>query len=297
MLHLLLRKKKKRDKKNKDKKETEARLIMSSNNNNMNMVLRFDRASYAFTTDHSSNNINNNVHSLLLLLNEVIGGNHGYNNPHRGGFNDLGFYLDLCAKDGCTKVDLSSIHVHHSNEFCMGIKVFYQSTFRDGSTSISFTPDHVYEMGYYAYSGGRRRVSSIIFADGEYLAEIRTRQGEITDQITFITNRRSVSFGGNGGDGEEDTSRLVDLSRRIVAFVGTANGVLERLGAISISRNWEEVGHFVILRALIEQNRATLQNSSLSEGDAAVQTLVVDMSGDVFKRVLSFLGYGMKVSD
>ena len=283
------------EQKNKDKKETEARLIMSSHNNKM--ILRFDRASYAFfpesTTDHSSRNRNNNVHSLL---NEVIGGNHGYN-PHRGGFNDLGFYLDLCAKDGCKKVDLSSIHVHHSNEFCMGIKVFYQSTFRDGSTSISFTPDHVYEMGYYAYSGGRRTVSSIIFAEGEYLAEIRTRQGEITDQITLITNRRSVSFGGNGGDGEEDTSRPVDLSRRIVAFVGTANGVLERLGAISISRNWEEVGHFVILRALIEQNRATLQNSSLSEGDAVVQTLVVDMSEDVFKRVLSFLGHGMKVSD
>ena len=188
MLHLLLSKKKKKNKKNKDKKQKDARLIMSPNNNKM--VLRFDRASYAFTTDHSSNNINNNVHSLLLLLNEVIGGNHGYNNPHRGGFNDLGFYLDLCAKDGCKKVDLSSIHVHHSNEFCMGIKVFYQSTFRDGSTSISFTPDHVYEMGYYAYSGGIRKVSSIIFAYGEYLAEIRTRQGEITDQITFITNRR-----------------------------------------------------------------------------------------------------------
>jgi len=275
---------------------------MSSHNNNK-MILRFDRASYAFppeittTDDHPSNTtVNNNVYSLL---NEVIGQrNHDYNTHYRGGFNDLGFYLDLCAKDGCTSVDLSSIHVHHSNEYCMGMKVFYQSTFADGSTSISFTQDHVYEMGYYAHSGGRRRVSSIIFADGEYLAEIRTRQGEITDQITFITNRRSVSFGGNGGDGEgEDTSQPVDLSRRIVAFVGTANGVLERLGAISISRNWEEVGHFVILRALIEQNRATLQNSSLSEGDAVVQTLIVDMGGDVFKRILSFLGHGMKVSD
>jgi len=136
--------------------------------------------------------------------------------------------------------------------------------------------------------------------EGEYLAEIRTRQGEITDQITFITNQRTLSFGGNGGSGE-DMSAPPDLSRKIVAFVGTSKGVLEKLGAISVSINWEEVGHFILLRTLVEKNRAlVLQDGSgiaLGEEDAVVQRLMTNTDGDLFKRIVSFLGYGMKVSD
>ena len=141
----------------------------------------------------------------------------------------------------------------------------------------------------------------IVLREGEYLAEIRTRQGEITDQITFITNKQTYSLGGNGGSGE-DMSIPPDLSRRIVAFVGTSKGVLEKLGAISVSRNWEEVGHLVLLRALVEKSRASLVlqdggGNALSLEDAVVQRLITNTDGDLFKRIVSFLGYGMKVSD
>jgi len=134
-----------------------------------------------------------------------------------------------------------------------------------------------------------------------HLAEIRTRQGEITDQIIFITNQRTLSFGGNGGSGE-DMSTPPDLSRRIVAFVGTSKWVLEKLGAISVSRNWEEVGPLILLRTLVEKRRASvvLQDGSgtaLGEEDAVVQRLITNTDGDLFKRIVSFLGYGMKVSD
>ena len=93
-----------------------------------------------------------------------------------------------------------------------------------------------------------------------------------------------------------------DLSRRIVAFVGTSNGVLEKLGAISVSINWEEVGPLVLLRTLIEKNRASIVlqdggGNALGEEDAVLQRLVTNTDGDLFKRIVSFLGYGMKVSD
>ena len=92
-----------------------------------------------------------------------------------------------------------------------------------------------------------------------------------------------------------------DLSRRIVAFVGTSKGVLEKLGAISVSINWEEIGHLVLLRTLVEKNRASvvLQDSdtALDEDNAVVQRLITNTDGDLFKRIVSFLGYGMKVSE
>ena len=48
----------------------------------------------------------------------------------------------------------------------------------------------------YTWEGGSKRDSSLILANDEYLCEVRTRQGEIIDQVTFCTNKRSVSFGG-----------------------------------------------------------------------------------------------------
>ena len=96
--------------------------------------------------------------------------------------------------------------------------------------------------GYYSYTGGELRTSTFTLDIDEYLAEMRIRQGDITDQITLISNKRTMSFGENGGTGE-DLLRPVDLSRKIVGFVGTFfHGALGRLGAISISRNWEIVG-------------------------------------------------------
>ena len=94
-----------------------------------------------------------------------------------------------------------------------------------------------------------------------------------------------------------------DFSRKIVAFVGTSKGVLEKLGAISVSINWEEVGPLVLLRTLVEKNRASLvvrdeSDNALGDEDAVVvQRLITNTDGDLFKRIVSFLGYGMKVSD
>ena len=121
---------------------------------------------------------------------------------------------------------------------------------------------------------------------------------KLQTKLRFVQTVVTISFGGIGGTGE-DTSRPVDTSRRIVAFAGKAMGVLHRLGAISISRNWEVVGPIVLVRALVEHRRASaLQNVHLLSKDTAVtQALIMDLSEDVFRHTLSFLGHGMKVSD
>mmetsp|Transcript_11562 Transcript_11562/g.21358 ORF Transcript_11562/g.21358 Transcript_11562/m.21358 type:complete len:261 (+) Transcript_11562:141-923(+) len=260
------------------------------------MILRFDRKSERFAEPAlPSASIATNVRHLL---NEVIGGNHGRNTRH--GFNDLGFYMNLCAQDGCSKVELCDIDIHHNDEFCHGIQAVYRSKFSNGDVSISKAPVHAYNRGYYAYTGGQPQVSRLTFEDGEYLAEIRTRQGDITDQIALVTNHRTVCFGGWGGNGE-DTSLPTDLTRRIIAFAGTSNWVLARLGAISISRNWEVIGPIVLLRALVEQRRASLLElervGPLIEDEVVVRAFIVELSEDVLRRTLSFLAPGIKVSD
>ena len=266
----------------------------------MALALRFDRQTYTFAKPEQSTSLV--CTDLKSLLDEVIGEGHGYcdKQDYRKSFNDLSFYTSL-VREGCTKVEISHIHVYHNNDYCFGLHIQYRSTFSNGNTEHSWSRPHIYRSGYYAWSGGDSQTSRITFEKGEYLAEIRTRQGDITDQITFITNQRTLSFGGNGGSGE-DMSIPPDLDRRIVAFVGTSRGILEKLGAISVSRNWKEVGPLVLLRALVEKNRASLvlqdeSDNALGGEDAVVQTLITNTDGDLFKRIVSFLGYGMKVSD
>jgi len=255
------------------------------------MILHFDQES------HDISRVRNVIATnLRSLLNEVQAG-HGNNYNTRNGFNDLGCYLNLCAQEGCARVELCAIDIHHNSMFCMGIRAIYRSIFSNGSTALSSALAHVYCKGYYSDRGENVEVSRLTLEPGEHLAEIRTRQGEITDQITFLTNLRTVSFGGGGGNGK-DVSIPVDKTRKIIAFVGTSNGVLERLGAISVLANWEVIGHIVILRELLEKRRASLpQTVSLNKEEAVIQTLVSSVSDDVFKLTLSFLAPGVKISD
>ena len=247
----------------------------------------FDQQSYTFEKPEQADlPICTDLNSLL---NEVIGDGHGYNNDNNQGFqllqgeefNDLDFYTSLCDDDGCTHVDISHIDVFHSQNCFFGLRVYYRSAYYDGTTH-ECSIEHAFSSGY------SRRTSMIIFERGEYLAEIRMHTS--ASQIIFITNKRAFSFGGNGGG--EGMLDPPDLSRRVVAIVGTSKG---RLGAISISRNWEEVRPLVLLRTLVERNRASLvlqDESSVGKVDAVVQWLIKDTDEDVFKRVASFLLMG-----
>ena len=114
------------------------------------MILRFDHYSYSFAEPESATApIATRVENLLR---QVIGESHGHRYGYRGhihrrdGFNDLGFYMNLCAQDGCFKVDICAIHVHHSSLCCMGIQAVYQWMDINGNVLGTLeAPAHVYE--------------------------------------------------------------------------------------------------------------------------------------------------------
>jgi hypothetical protein len=261
----------------------------------MKIFLRFDREEREFAAQSDASA--REATDLPALIAKAQRQNHGYNSfapenafsrwsiPSAEGFNDLQEYLKLCANG---KTEIRQIKVYHSNRYCMGIEVLY--TNNNGGVS---TTKHVSNHGYYSWHGGRMRTSELNFADDEYLCEVRTRQGHITDQITFCTNKRMVSFGGRGGSADPRSvcNTPVDLTKRVVAFVGTFHEVLGRLGTVSILHNWEIVREFVLLRALVERNRASPKSDVLvSKEEAMLQELMKkETNENVFYQILSFL--------
>lgn len=269
------------------------------------MRLRFNRETHVVpesdlsSTERIQTTTNSN---LSILITDIMHRNHLLDDPaHRAlvaVFNDLSHYLVLRSVPGCTKVEISRVRIRHSL-YVMGIEVVYRSTFArfpDYRKETEST-ENFFETGYYAYHGGRAQTSELALADGEYISEVRTREGEVTDQLTFITNRRTVSFGGTGGAEDTISSQPPDLTRRVVAFVGTTNGVLHRLGVVSIKRNWEVLGPIVLLRTLIERRRASPRQNvdSWSEEEASIRALLVNLDTDLFRRTLSFLAPGIDV--
>ena len=257
---------------------------------NSKMFLQFDRREHEFTAPAADASASE-ARDIFALITKAQGGNHGYTPFNCRGFNDLQEYLELSV-DG--KVEISRIKVFHSDRFCMGVAVMY----RVNGGLKEYIP-HFSNHGYYSYHGGRMRESILLFDEDEYLCEVRTRQGDITDQITFCTNKRTVSFGGNGGDADPRcvSNTPVDLTKRVVAFVGTFHQVLSRLGTISILHNWKIIREFVLVRGLIERNRASpkplqrYQNDDLSvdSKDTAVLQDLMEAEENIFRRVLSFL--------
>ena len=50
---------------------------------------------------------------------------------------------------------------------------------------------------WYGGDGGNR--NQVLFAPGEELSTVNGRSGSYVDQLTFVTNRNTYSFGGGGG--------------------------------------------------------------------------------------------------
>jgi len=249
------------------------------------MFLRLDRKEHVFVAPTDARVPI--ATDLRALITAVEGETQGHRPPR--GFNDLQKYLTLCVEG---KVDIRRITVFQSRRYCMGVKVEYSC-----SDNWHVADTHVSNHGYYAHNGGRMKESVLNFADDEYLCEVRTRQGDITDQITFCTNKRTVSFGGTGGDPDpRDVSNTpVDLTKRVVALVGSFHGVLSRIGTVSILRNWEIISDFVLVRELVESSRASPKPrkrvtffQNVEKEEAVLQELMKVDTG-IFRHVLSFL--------
>ncbi len=303
------------------------------------MILSFDQQSHYFEKPPSPDStVATNVQHLLS---SIIGDGHDHNNTGNG-LNDLGFYLKLCARRGCKRVSIRAINIYHNHRFCTGIQVVYRVEWYSDQSKRRYTgsfvaPGYVYEPPLDVDDDDEDDDDDdFIFTDsyekyrleldaGEYLVDIRPTQHtsnvdgiqrEVVGRIEFVTNKRTVSYGCDAISHyrtrplltrdwieREDISSPVDITKKIVALVGTAEAqarALVHLGHISISLNWEIVGPIILLRDLVEKNRvyaSTLHNGDryLTDDEAVTQTLIVDATEDIFRRVLSFLADGIKV--
>lgn len=219
------------------------------------------------------------------------------NNPHpHRRFSDLQHYLELCAQPDCVKVRISRVRCRH-NQYFMGLQVFYRSTFANGTTQESQAPEHFFSDGYYLYTGDLFVERTLELKDDEFITGLYVNQGEIVDGVTFVTNHReepTVLFGGEGG------SRVTMMlpgsalpTYRIIAFTGTERGVMHRIGYFAENISWETIRPLVMLRWLVERERAAPLLPD-SEWQLVVQALVgvrtsESLPNDVFRHVLEFL--------
>jgi hypothetical protein len=214
-------------------------------------------------------------------------------------FSDLQHYLELCAQPDCVKVRISRVRCRH-NQYFMGLQVSYQSTFANGTTQQSQAPEHFFSHGYYAYTGNQIVDRSLELQDDEFITGLYVNQGEIVDGVTFVTNLREehVLFGGEGG------SRVTMMlpgsalpTYRIIAFTGTERGVMHRIGFFAENISWETIRPLVMLRWLVERERAApllLSDSECTNDHLVVRALVgagasESLPNEIFKSVLEFL--------
>jgi hypothetical protein len=244
-------------------------------------------------------------------------------------FNDFAFYQSLKNKEKYTKVELKEVRCYH-NSFVLGLRAIYRCTFASGhgETELCSAPVHIYDVGWYGTTG--RVVASTLDIDvdgGEYLETVRTRQGDILDQLIFVTNRREVAFGGLGGDGEQIGYGAIPRKgvNKVVAFAGMEwAGNFRRIGFYTeFMDNWDILKPLILARehvkkqqqqqAVKKQQSTTIESAPLKSGvikpfqqqnktiksiqaenifqeGTALEALVVGIDDDeVFGSVLSFL--------
>eukprot|EP00554_Chaetoceros_debilis_P014846 CAMPEP_0194121990 /NCGR_PEP_ID=MMETSP0150-20130528/48903_1 /TAXON_ID=122233 /ORGANISM="Chaetoceros debilis, Strain MM31A-1" /LENGTH=282 /DNA_ID=CAMNT_0038814653 /DNA_START=61 /DNA_END=909 /DNA_ORIENTATION=+ len=201
-------------------------------------------------------------------------------------FNDFNFYDDLCQKDDCTKVDIASIRARH-NDFCHGFQVQYRTRSQNGSTQLVWAKKHFFQHGFYSYHGGRPKEQTWILDEDEYITGLRIHQGEIVDGITFVTNHREFHSGGRGGDSRDMMlSNICKAQHRIVAFTGTENGILQRVGYYAKPFGWSIVRDFILLRCLQNNGRAI----AIDSGEKNIMHAFIGLAEDgIFRCILEYL--------
>mmetsp|Transcript_1608 Transcript_1608/g.2309 ORF Transcript_1608/g.2309 Transcript_1608/m.2309 type:complete len:288 (+) Transcript_1608:121-984(+) len=228
----------------------------------MKLTFQFSSAEEEFG---KVNHIIENHEDAVAIGNTIMAGRNSNSSSSTNNkfFNGLEFYNMLRNLEGCTQVDISNIAVRY-NSFCHGFQVTYRSTFRDGSIREYLGPACFFSSGYYSYHSGPWRQSQLDLSlddNGEYICGIRINQGEILDGITFVTsNGREVHFGGHGGTYRPDSMMLSSEASpmKIIALTGVVNGVIGRVGFYAISRNWEVIGHYLLLKKLLDDGRASI---------------------------------------
>jgi len=222
--------------------------------------------------------------------------------------NDLVLYHFLCSEEGCVRVDICAVRCIHGC-FVNGFQVVYRSLFKDKTTKETEARLHDMRGGYFSsVIHGQISTSTFLVEPGEYIEDIYTRNGDVVDAIQLVTNRRRVYFGGYGGrgcshwlsSGNEGVFRSYDCEiidcpkntiQRIVALSATtSNGAIHRIGYYTKSIAWETIGSLILLRKLVDNNRAlVVESNSHVREQLMLQRLITEPLEDVFREVSSFL--------
>lgn len=210
-------------------------------------------------------------------------------------FNDLTLYNWLRSRKGCTKVDLIRVTCYHNEIFVFGLQATYRATMSHGVNQEMSADKHVFRSGTYNNMGGELEASTLHLTEDEYIKDVRTRQGEVVDQVCFVTNKRLVTYGGPGGVLEPARDYSSDIMSRVIAFTGTKAGALERLGYYLEPINWEAIKPLVLTRHLLETGRAQLKcgeqsgnGQEWSKDQTLTIMLLMHASDEIFQMVLSF---------
>ena len=220
------------------------------------------------------------------------------NNSKMSAFNDWSFYQALQQQPGCTHVRLSQIDIDHSSWFLTGLQVTYESMLH-GTTVEAKAPQHDFQRFRYRQYGQSTK-STLRLLEEEYIVNLAVRRvDKISDRITIVTNLRHVSFGSpdfscysTGFLVERHPNQQHNLQRRVVALAGVTMEMSEQVGCFSESLNWETLKDWILMRSLVETQRAQPMKDTTAPAntnDKMIQSLVVEANDDIFKRVLSFL--------
>ena len=174
-------------------------------------------------------------------------------------FNDSNVYKTLKSTKGCVRVDIARVLLHLSNhKQIMGLQVHYRSTFSDGSTITTLADNHLFSKEFANSPNATFNTQEFVLADDEYITDVLTCRDDVVDQVTFVTNKgRKESFGRHNMLAVQQMPRDRQLHARVISLCGTQQGGLHRLGFVAeLPRNWNEIGHLIILRQLLEKDRA-----------------------------------------
>ena len=84
---------------------------------------------------------------------------------------------------------------------------------------------HIYVGGDRGGFGGYFNIQ--FFEPGEYITAIGARSGALVDRLTFYTNRKWFSYGGNGGSA---FFAGVPAGYQILGFYGGSGAYIDRIG-------------------------------------------------------------------
>ena len=177
-------------------------------------------------------------------------------------FNDYPLYESLRQAQDCKSVKIVSVRVQHNGKFTQGLQVTYKSTFMDGSVLLTKGGEHIFRQEGNPYAAGDIETDCLTLGPDEYIVSIKPKQAIIVDGITFVTNQREVHCGGTRGywlkveeatslsfppptkDDDDVKKPYSSSSGMIVAFAGTARGILQRIGFFYDSPDDEDKVHF-----------------------------------------------------